>query len=249
MSIGIIVQARLGSSRLPNKMVEPFYNGKGVLELLLDKIRSQLPDILIVVATTTNPIDDKIQNLCESLQINFYRGSEDNVLQRFIDTAKKYKIEKIIRVCADNPFLDIPDLKVLIQNSINSNADYLSFQTSDYKPTIQTHYGFWAEMVRLKALEKVIKLTLDKTYLEHVTNYIYLNPEEFNLELITISKSIEKKKNIRMTLDTIEDFKLLKEIYLGYPYFKDGVESLVKIIAKNKTWLKTMESQIMKNTK
>lgn len=246
---GIIVQARLGSTRLPQKMVKPFYGGKGVFELITEKIIKYFPELIVIVATTKNPLDDELENLCKKLGVTCYRGSENNVLERFIQTAEKHKLSKIVRVCADNPFLNIQALKGLIEVGNKSKADYISYKTSQNKPTILTHYGFWAEIVRLTALKKVQQLTSDKLYLEHVTNFIYKNPDIFTLELLPIPKEIESYSNVRMTLDTKEDFDLLQEIYQSNPDFNGPTQELINLVAENTNWLNRMKSQILKNEK
>ena len=248
--LGIIVQARLGSTRLPNKMILPFYEEKGVLEIILNKIIIELPNIPLVVATTTNPKDDEIVNICRVKDIYFHRGSEKNVLKRFIETAKEYNFSKVIRVCADNPFIDIKLLKCLIDDFKNKNIDYLSFKTKAGTPTILTHYGFWTEGVSLNALERVIRLTKDRVYLEHVTNYIHSNPDIFNIELKSIDPKIEKVLDLRLTIDTEEDFHLLKEIY--YESLRQNISEatdIANLVEENKKWLFQMKEQIKLNTK
>jgi spore coat polysaccharide biosynthesis protein SpsF len=247
--IGIIIQARLGSTRLPQKMLKPFFNGKGIFELITSRIIDNFPTIPIVVATTTNPLDNEIEKLCQKLNVNCFRGSENNVLQRFIETAEKYQISKIVRVCADNPFLNLIALKELIEYGSNSSADYISFRTSFNKPTILTHYGLWAEMVSTNALIKASKITDDKLHLEHVTNFIYLNENLFELDLIEIPSSIEQYSNVRMTLDTIDDFMLLQEIYEKIPNLDTSTEMLIQTVASNKIWTEKMNNQIIQNTK
>ena len=109
---GIIIQARTGSTRLPNKIFLPFYKEKGILELIIDRIKNSI-DLPIVIATTEKSKDDKIVELAGEKEIACFRGSELNVLNRYIKTAEKFNFSNIIRICADNPFLDIEDLIVL----------------------------------------------------------------------------------------------------------------------------------------
>ena len=248
--LGIVIQARTGSNRLPNKMLLPFYSSKGVLELLLEKLIANFNYLTIIVATTDKTSDDKIVKLCLKHEINYYRGSENNVLERFIDAGKKFNLTRIIRVCADNPFLSIPDLDFLIQKFKNSDLDYLSFQTSNSVPVIKTQYGFWAEGVSLHALSKIKKYTNSRIYLEHVTNYIYENLQQFHTEFINIDPYIEKNNHIRMTLDTHEDYLFLKEIYNKYVKIEEKtLRSLVALVSENKIWLNKMNIQILKNKK
>lgn len=245
MSLAIIIQARSGSKRLPNKMLLPFYDGKSLIELIVDKLK-QL-NILIIVATTTNQIDDEIHLIANKLNVNCYRGSEEDVLNRFINAAKKYNVDKIIRVCADNPFLDVRELKILIDSSLASNYDYVSFNVNGL-PSIKTHYGFWAEFVTLEALIKIEKSTDDIFYHEHVTNYIYSNPEVFNICWID---RVFNAAQIRLTVDTRADFDTAKEIFnrlsdeINFISYGD----LINFFNQNVEYLNSMKKEIMKNSK
>lgn len=218
MSLKIIIQARTGSTRLPNKMLMPFYGEKGILEILINRLTSSLPQYMhdIVVATTESEGDDKIEALCNKLNVNCYRGSEEDVLSRFIEAAKFYNADKIIRICADNVFLDMTQLEYLITGFLSNDCDYASFIAKDGTPSIKTHYGFWTEGVRLEALKKVQAMTSEKLFHEHVTNYIYTNPENFRLAFTPISntdKRIDDLSNIRLTIDTEKDFNISRQIY------------------------------------
>jgi spore coat polysaccharide biosynthesis protein SpsF len=247
--LGIIIQARLGSKRLPNKMVKPFYNEKGVFEIIILRITENFPDVKVIVATTRNSQDDELAKICKNLNIICFRGSEENVLERFIEAAETYNITKIIRICADNPFLNLEDLGEIISKSVTSNFDYLSFSTATGKPTILTHYGLWAEFVKLNALKKVRNATSENFYYEHVTNYIYTHPKIFNIQLIKINSKIEELPQVRLTLDTEEDFVLLKKIYESLGNFNGSSLDLISSIVKNSNWLEIMIKQIKKNEK
>lgn len=211
--IGIIIQARLGSTRLPQKMIIPFYSSKGILETIISRIIQRKFNFPIILATTANPKDDVIEKIASDAGIKHFRGSEDNVLDRFIKAGEQYKIDKIIRICADNPFLDLNALEYLAKSFINRDVDYWCYALSDNTPTIKTHYGFWAEGVKLSALKKVKDYTKDSLFLEHVTNYIYSNPNNFSIHFEPIEKIIEEQQSIRLTVDTQEDFKLCQKVY------------------------------------
>ena len=248
--LGIVIQARLGSKRLPNKMLLPFHQGKGVLQLLIENLLEKFKDIPIIIATTVNSCDDKIITLCLKYKITYFRGSEDNVLERFIEIGDKFRLTKIIRICADNPFLSMNYLEVLIEKFNKSDADYLSFQTSNNIPVVKTHYGFWAEGVLLTALKKIQENTNKNIYLEHVTNFIYENLDDFKLEFYSIDYFIEENSSIRMTLDTFHDYILLKEIYRQFVLLElNTLNSLIRLVSSNKDWLERMNIQILNNTK
>lgn len=250
-SIGIIIQARTGSTRLPAKMIMPFFNGHSVLEILLQRLRTEYADTKIIVATTTLAQDDQIANITQQQQCIIARGDEQDVLQRFIDTARANHLKKVIRICADNPFLDIPFLNILMMEFLKRDCDYLSYCTSNGTPSIKTHYGFWAEAVKTEALIRVCNSTSESIYHEHVTNYIYTHPDYFNVEFIPISNHIEQKSDIRLTLDTIEDFTLQQQIYRMVLEKKQNFSSddVLDILELHPDYLRVMRQQIQNNSK
>lgn len=246
----IIVQARTGSTRLPSKMTMPFFEGKGILELLLSRLgRAGLTD-KIIVATTENSCDDIICGIAQNAGIEYYRGNECDVLDRFIHAAKYYRISKIIRVCADNPFLDIPALNELITLGMDTDMDYVSRCISSGIPTIKTHYGFWTEYVTVKALEKIAERTDESIYHEHVTNYIYTHPDSFKIMLVPIPFALEKRK-IRLTIDTLDDFQMQQSIYNAV--YKDNkdfqIKDVVDYLDRNVELYLAMDKLIKTNEK
>lgn len=249
----IIIQARMGSTRLPKKMLLPFEDHKGVLEILLDKIFHLKTEISIVLATTTNPADDALVTLAQQKNILVFRGDEDDVLKRFIDAAENFNAQRIIRVCADNPFLDINSLLELIEfaKQSNSNFDYIGFKVNQL-PSIKTHFGFWTEFVTLETLKKVNQSTDLKLYHEHVTNFVYENPNDFNIHWLLVDESVQGRTDIRMTLDTLEDFENLKILYseLMSEYKQiPNIKTIVTFLDKNKHFLDSMIKEINSNTK
>jgi len=249
--ISIIIQARIGATRLPQKMSLSFWNGMSMLEILFIRLNEAGFNIPVIVATTTNDCDNFIENLALKHNIQPYRGDEHHVLMRFIDAAKFYQTEKIIRICADNPLLDMDALRFQIQSFSTSDVDYWCYSLKDATPTIKTHYGFWTEGVTLEALEKVAATTNEKIYQEHVTNYIYANPEKFKLHFERISDFVENNKSIRLTVDTIQDFELSKIIYaeLMQKNIALNAESIVSYVAANQAWISIMNKEMNKNVK
>ena len=205
MQTGIIVQARTGSTRLPYKVLLPFYKEQCILDIILQKLKTL--NFPVVVATSSHPNDNKIVEAANKNKIQIFRASEENVLERYINCAEENNFSNIIRVCADNPFIDTS----LIEELLDESADYSAHFFQD-KPSIQTHWGVFAEFVSLDALEKIHSLTKEKTFLEHVTNYIYLNPELFNINKMN-PPVLCHVDDIRLTVDTVEDFKLAQTLY------------------------------------
>jgi spore coat polysaccharide biosynthesis protein SpsF len=247
--LGIIIQARTGSTRMPEKVIRPFYQEKSILDLIMEKLKKL--NVPVVLATTINPSDDRICHLAEKHKVPVFRGSENDVLDRFIQAARAFGFSKIIRVCADNPFLDFAGLENLTAEFRKSDADYLSFQLSGNKPSILTHFGFWAEAVRLDALEKAQELTSEKLYHEHVTNYIYGNPNLFNVQFIQAEPLVFSRTDIRMTLDTPEDFEIQQKIFVAIikenPNF--GIPEIIDWLNQHPEILEQMKNEIRKNQK
>lgn len=246
---GVIIQARTGSTRMPEKVIQPFYQEQTILDLLLEKAKKlKLP---VVLATTVNPLDDRLCKLAEAHEVPVFRGSENDVLDRFIQAAHHFKFSKIIRVCADNPFLDFEGLQTLADQFELSDADYLGFQLDGNKPSILTHFGFWAEAVSLVALEKAASLTSEKLYHEHVTNFIYGHPTLFNVQFIAADPLVFSRTDIRMTLDTAEDFDIQKEIFATIikenPNF--GIREIVPWLDQYPYLLEKMKLEILRNQK
>ena len=125
-----------------------------LLDLLIEKLRS-VPDTNIILATSTSSTDNQLEVFAKDKNIDLFRGSESDVLERFIKAAEQFKAKQLIRVCSDNPFLELKSIKELILYvKENPEYDYVSFNVNG-TPSIKTHYGFWTEYVTLDTLHKV----------------------------------------------------------------------------------------------
>ena len=252
MSLGIIIQARTGSTRLPGKMIQEFHNGLSLLEVILIPIKeiSEKLDLPFIVATSDDSKDDDLAKLVSENGVKLFRGSENDVLKRFIGAAELYDLDKIIRICGDNPFIQISELERLIENFGNSTVDYMSFKV-DGDPSILTHFGFWTEGVSIEALRKVFRQTSEVFYHEHVTNFIYNNPDSYKIEWLPTDEIFEGRKDIRLTIDTIEDFEISKFIYqtLSQNNLEISILGLFKYLDSNAEILNRMKQSIKRNKK
>lgn len=250
MKFVFLIQARLGSSRLPGKILLPFSGSDSILDLLVKKLKHVDADIIL--ATSDNKQNDKLEGFSDQYGINCFRGSENDVLQRFIDAAEKYGADNIIRVCSDNPFLDLNSIKQLIRYVEENKKcfDYVSFNIQG-TPSIKTHYGFWTEYVTLDALKRVKTLTNEPLYHEHVTNYIYSHLSDFAVSWIDGPECLQGHSDIRLTIDTEEDFKNAAKIYSdlclagAYPTISD----VVNYLDNHPEYYEYMHNQILKNSK
>lgn len=247
--ITFIIQARVGSSRLPGKILLPFYNGKCILELLIEKL-CHVEGTNIIVATSNDFSNNAIEDCMKKYNVPVFRGSENDVLQRFIDAATSYGVKKIIRICSDNPFLELDSIKQLVHIASSSDSDYISFKV-DGVPSIKTHYGFWCEYVTLEALLRVKEETKEDFYHEHVTNYIYEHSNVFNISWIDVSNQLNKYPGIRLTVDTQQDFEDARNVYENlcnvnaFPTIREVLEYL----NAHQELYSLMQKQIIENSK
>lgn len=241
----------MGATRLPNKMMLPFYKNEGIFELLVSRLLNADLGFPIILATSNRQQDNVLADLARKKGLFVYRGSEHNVLERFIKAAKQFSVEKIIRICADNPLLDISALQYQIDAFSKTNVDYWCYCTAEGLPTIKTSYGFYTEGIKLDALKKAATMTNEKLYIEHVTNYIYSNNKSFTIHKEEIPETVSKNKAIRLTIDTPKDHELIKNIYCSL--IEENIvleqENMVAFIEKHPKWMEIMTSEIRNNIK
>ena len=117
MNIGIIIQARMGSTRLPGKILKQFYGGKTVLETILDSLH-KVAGVKVIVATSVNENNDRLALFLKEKGELVYRGSENDVLDRFIKAAEINGVDGIVRICSDNPFMDWRGVAQLVKSAM-----------------------------------------------------------------------------------------------------------------------------------
>jgi spore coat polysaccharide biosynthesis protein SpsF len=205
MKVICIIQARMGSERLPGKVLMDIA-GKPMLEHVITRLRQAQRIDEIIVATSLKPADDSITRFCEEKGVAVYRGSELDVLDRYYQAASLYQPDIVIRVTADCPLVDFEGIDVLI-NELQENAlDYVAYDS------LRIPRGLTGEVFTFDLLKRTYQ-NADQPYeREHVTIYMYEHPEDF------IIRSAEpphwlKRPEFRLTVDTPEDLKLIRNIY------------------------------------
>ena len=249
MSIGIIVQARMGSTRLPGKILKPFHQDKSILDILLGNLH-KVKDAKVIVATSTNPNNDELERYLQQKGELVYRGFEDDVLDRFICAAEAHDIDRIIRIFSDNPFMDYNGVSLLAEKASGSNADYIGFRINNM-PSIKTHFGFWGEYVTLNALKKVRDTSNDSIAHEHVTIHVYTHPEEYKCEWIECPAFLQGRDDIRLTIDTEEDMENARKVYscLIHEHGDFSLEEVVAYLDLHPELKQSMKTIITKNNK
>ncbi len=208
MKIIAVTQARYGSTRLPAKVLKEV-KGEPLLATHLKRIQKSKLISGLVVATTTEDGSEKIVEIASNLNLPSYRGSVNDVLDRFYQAIANEKPDYVVRITSDCPLIDPKIIDEVISLGINSRCDYVS-NTLD--PTYPD--GMDCECFKFSALEKAWKEATLKSDREHVTPYIWRNSSYKGGNLF---KSICKKNDkdlsaIRLTVDNIEDFEVIKAL-------------------------------------
>lgn len=223
-----IIQARNGSTRLPGKVMLNIL-GKPVLWHVVNRVsKTELIDGFIV-ATTTNLGDDIIVEFCKENDILVFRGSENDVLDRYYQCAKEYDIKDIVRITSDCPLHDPDVIDIVVDEYLMGDYDYVS-NTIEY--TFPD--GLDVEVFSFSALEEAWKKAKLPSEREHVTPYIRKN-EDFKKKNVISSK---KYPPYRLTLDYPEDYQFIKGIYEGIGKEMFHLEDIVKFLGKNPELLK-----------
>ena len=241
---GFIIQARENSSRLPGKILLKEFNGKNVLNIISENINNTFKKHKCIISTGNINNNKKIVSFCKNNNLLYFCGSEDDVLSRFIDTAEYFELDRIIRICSDNLFLNMEYMKALI-DVWDNDIDYLSYK-DDELPVIKTHYGFFAECVTRDALIKIAESKdIVNTDKEHVTAYIYNNKDKFNIKYLNIPDILKKLTyDLRLTLDTPDDLKIIKEIF----NYTGDTQNIAKILdyIENNVQIKNIMAETIK---
>ena len=201
-----IIQARIGSTRLARKILTPLY-GYPVIWHIVERAKAVPLIDLVVVATTTSRKDDDLIEFLRSEEINYFRGSEIDVLGRYAQAALYTKSDIIVRITADDPLKDPVVIEQVVKGFLDNKSRY-DYVSNVHPPTFPE--GQDTEVFSSEVLYKAASQTTDPYNREHVTAYFYQNPRKFRIHNIFNKKNLS---HLRWTLDTAEDLKFIKEVY------------------------------------
>ena len=196
--VGIVIQARIGSTRLPGKILMPI-GTKSLLGHILCRLMKLHHPAQIVIATSDSSRDDIVKGFCESHSVACYRGSDNNVLDRYYQCAVQYGFHHIVRLTGDNPFFDIEELHNLIEYHLSNATDYANSFNS-------LPVGVGAEVFTFESLERSWREGTAPHHLEHVNEYMLERPDLFKTG--TLGVSLDKHRpDVRLTVDTKDDYE------------------------------------------
>lgn len=207
MKIIAIIQARTGSHRLPGKVLQ-LIDGKPMLTQVIQRL-TPVPELdKVVVATTNNECDNPVVELCQGMNIDVFRGSEQDVLDRFYQCASSFQADVVVRITADCPLLDAEVVSCVIQKFLQQQADYASNCLQRTYPR-----GLDVEVMTFETLQTTWQQATEIYQREHVTPYIYQNPKQFTL--FSVVSNIDYS-DYRWTVDEKVDLEMIRNIYQNF---------------------------------
>lgn len=218
MNTIVIIQARMGSSRLPGKVLKPL-GGVDVLTYDIARCRAIEGVNEVIVATSSLPQDDAIATWCEEHHVAYFRGSEDDVLDRYVQCTKMYKPNYVIRVTSDCPFVDYEMASEIVALMEQEHKDIVLLDG-------ELPRGLAVELISYDALLRIHEVGQEPRHREHVTYYAYEFKEQFETAVYKIPTN-RQAPELRITLDTAEDYAMLVEVA---KHFNDPLVSSVNVI-------------------
>jgi len=222
--IGAIIQARLGSTRLPNKVMLPLPLGSQntIISEIIERVKDISEISNVIVATSTSKVNNDLESYINGLKVQCYRGSENDVLSRFHDIAIQHELEYIIRLTGDNPIVDSTLLREFILRFISNNLDYSS---SSNLPL-----GCNFEMMKASEIINANKYTDNRFDREHVTPYIKRNARKTQS---FIFNNINIVKDLRLTIDYPSDYAVINLVYLMLENRSKSINNISEIVKEN----------------
>ena len=204
MSVNAIIQARCGSTRFPNK-VFALIDGKPLLWHVVNRLKYATKIDDIIVATTISEKDDKIEEWCKENNVHCFRGSEENVLNRYYSASEAFPSDYVVRITADDPFKEPKVIDAVVTKLMEEGYDHV---TNNLPPSFPE--GLDCEAFKKSALDRSEREAETAFEREHVTQYIYHHPEIFKIGNVS---NPENLSYLRWTVDKDVDFEMVKAVY------------------------------------
>ena len=208
MHVSLIIQARLGSTRLPKKLLKKI-NNYSIIEWVIIRLKKSKLANSIVLATTINKEDDFLVKIAIKYGINYFRGDENNVLDRFSKAAESINADVVVRVCADNPFVDFELVDQLIAFYLQNEYDYAFNHQARLNNNIAD--GFGVEILGFSLLNSLNEVIKNFEEREHLTLHIWNNLKYFKIGAPPIPEGLTYP-DLTFDIDTLEDLEKLKRL-------------------------------------
>jgi spore coat polysaccharide biosynthesis protein SpsF len=235
--IGCIIQARMGSTRLPGKVMMSIEKDKPLIFYVIEQLKSSKLCDKIVIATTKLKDDEIIVDFAKNNDIAFFRGSTEDCLDRYYNCAKTFGFSTIVRITCDNPLID----PTLVDDAIKLfNSGYFEYVTNCRPRSFPQ--GTEVEVFSFSALEKAWNEAKKPSEREHVTPYFYNNPDKFRIFTI---KNAEDISNLRWTVDRKEDLEFVRIIVSKIKKTPILMKDILQLIKNEPSLIKINKNYIM----
>ena len=201
-----IIQARMGSTRLPGKVMKYLCDYPMIYWVIKGVCEAKLVD-KVVVATSTNPENDRLTVYLESLGVEVFRGSEDNVLDRYVQCARQYNPKNVVRITGDCPLINPIIIDLVVEEHELCSTDY----TSNVFPRRTYPRGLDVEVMTYETLHYLWSQSLTDYEEEHVTAYIHHHPKEFRIGNVLFQNDASR---FQWSVDTQEDLDRIEELLI-----------------------------------
>lgn len=228
MKIVTVIQARTGSSRLPNKVLMPLA-GKSLLERMIERVSYSELKGNIVVATTLEESDNIIEEICAKNNFHLYRGSTEDLLDRHYKAAKMFNADAVVKIPSDCPLIDFRIIDKVIDIFIK-NSDKYDFVSNLHPATYPD--GNDVEIMHFSILEIAWRNAKRKLEREHTTPYIWENPDKFRIGNVEWETGLNYSMSYRFTIDYPEDYEFIKKVYdeLYHKNPKFGLSEILSLL-------------------
>ena len=213
----VVVQARMGSKRLPGKSMADLA-GKPLLWQFLERVKRCNKVDEIVLATTSKSQDDVLIEVANSCEVQTFRGAENDLVDRYYQAAKQFNAGTVVRICADNPVVEPTEVDRIIDYHKSNDSDFSS-NTHNIKENMYPD-GLGAEVFDFTTLEELRQLTNDPEHREHPHSYFYEHPDKYKIGTLLCPKSFQRP-DLKLDVNTPEELKFIQAIY-EYWYKKNN---------------------------
>tara|TARA_Y100000816_G_C25986157_1_gene515048 strand:+ start:41 stop:802 length:762 start_codon:yes stop_codon:yes gene_type:complete len=214
----ILVAARLKSQRLKEKALLNLYD-KPLIVKLVDRLKKSKLSKNIVICTSSSSLDDRLNEVAKINNIEIFRGDADDVMSRFIKVGEERKINNLVRVTGDNPLTDPVQMDNMIISHLENNSEFTF--------TEDLPHGTRSEIINLNALIKCHQLIQDKSATEYMT-WMLNRPDFFRVNRYKVKTKKLKRSDISLTVDTEQDYKLIKNIYTNFNGLPPKLEKIIE---------------------
>jgi spore coat polysaccharide biosynthesis protein SpsF len=232
MNVVTIIQSRMGSTRLPGKVLLDLA-GEPMLTRIVNRVQRAETVNSIVIATTPSQADESILHLCTLKNWHCFRGSENDVLDRYYQAAKKHHADVIVRITADCPLIEPTVIDQVVQSFLECQPE-VDYASNILSPRTFPR-GLDTEVFSFAALEKTWQQAMgDPGWREHVTSYIYSHPDQFHLRRFT---SQVDYSHLRWTVDTPEDLAFVRNVYEYFRNDEFSWRDVLSLLELHPEWL------------